>query len=277
MIMFFTDLDNTLIYSYKHDIGMAKRCVEVYQGREISFMTEETYTLLNKVKKAVTIVPVTTRTVEQYGRIDLGIGQFPYALVCNGGILLADGKEDALWYRKSLELVSDCTKELAYGEVLLGQDRNRCLEVRNIRGLFLFTKSKKPLESVRFLRKELDTAAVDVFCNGMKVYIVPKKLNKGNAVSRLRERVKADYVIAAGDSEFDVPMLLSAQLAFAPDALKESEVFAEIQRNSDVRHGGSGEAVQCAGGVHENIVFMRGDRVFSEELLTYIIRNCRKG
>ena len=39
MRIFFTDLDNTLIYSYKRDIGDAKRCVEVYQGREISFMT----------------------------------------------------------------------------------------------------------------------------------------------------------------------------------------------------------------------------------------------
>ena len=43
MILFFCDLDNTLIYSYKHEIGSKKRCVELYQGREISFMTEQTY------------------------------------------------------------------------------------------------------------------------------------------------------------------------------------------------------------------------------------------
>ena len=46
MIAFHTDLDNTLIYSYKHDIGPQKRNVELYQGREISYITEETYHLL---------------------------------------------------------------------------------------------------------------------------------------------------------------------------------------------------------------------------------------
>ena len=39
MAIFFTDLDNTLIYSYRRDIGRDKVCVELYQGREISFVT----------------------------------------------------------------------------------------------------------------------------------------------------------------------------------------------------------------------------------------------
>ena len=46
-----TDLDNTLIYSYKHDIGIQKRNVEIYQGREISYITDKTYDLLKKVKE----------------------------------------------------------------------------------------------------------------------------------------------------------------------------------------------------------------------------------
>ena len=64
MMVFCTDLDNTLIYSYKHDIGENKRCVEIYQDREISFITQETYRLLCEVKKQAMIVPVTARTVE---------------------------------------------------------------------------------------------------------------------------------------------------------------------------------------------------------------------
>ncbi len=35
MIVFYSDLDNTLIYSYRREIGGKKRCVEVYQGRDI--------------------------------------------------------------------------------------------------------------------------------------------------------------------------------------------------------------------------------------------------
>ena len=46
VIGFFTDLDNTLIYSYKHDIGTDKECVEIYNDREISFSTKNTLKLI---------------------------------------------------------------------------------------------------------------------------------------------------------------------------------------------------------------------------------------
>ena len=97
MIIFNTDLDKTLIYSYKHDIGNDKLCAEIYQGRQVSFVTRRTAELLKRVNETVLLVPTTTRTLEQYVRIDLGIGTPHYALVCNGGILLTDGEEDSGW------------------------------------------------------------------------------------------------------------------------------------------------------------------------------------
>ena len=100
-IVFHTDLDNTLIYSYKHELGADKRCVEVYHGREISFITAETERLLQQIKareNQIVMIPTTTRTTEQYHRIQLGIGELPYALVCNGGVLLVRGREDEDWY-----------------------------------------------------------------------------------------------------------------------------------------------------------------------------------
>ena len=64
------DLDNTLIYSCRHDIGEEKVCVELYEGREVSFMTKRSLSLLKEVQKKALFVPVTTRTAEQYRRID---------------------------------------------------------------------------------------------------------------------------------------------------------------------------------------------------------------
>ncbi len=64
MVVFHSDLDNTLIYSYKHDIGSDKKCVEVYQNREVSFMTKKSFDLLKAVKEKVVFVPTTTRTQE---------------------------------------------------------------------------------------------------------------------------------------------------------------------------------------------------------------------
>ena len=107
MVVFCTDLDNTIIYSYKHDIGDRKRNVELYQGREISFITDKTYDLLREIKNNIIIIPTSTRTKEQYDRIDLGIGAFEYALVCNGGLLIKQGKSDADWYEESLKLIEE--------------------------------------------------------------------------------------------------------------------------------------------------------------------------
>ena len=247
MILFHCDLDNTLIYSYKLEIKTKKRCVEIYQGREVSFMTEATCRLLNKVKNKVSIIPTTTRTVEQYQRIDLGIGTLDYALMCNGGVLFLHGKEDATWYEETKALIAESRAELLYGEKLLEKDKNRCFEVRNIRDLFLFTKSNNPAASAAYLRKYLDTEKAEVFCNGIKVYIVPRQLNKGSALLRLKKRLGAELVIAAGDSGFDIPMLNQADFALAP---------AELKREA---------------GLLESVIYVEEGKLFSEMLLKKIL------
>ncbi len=217
-----TDLDNTLIFSYKRDIGSVKRCVELYNGREISFITNKTYELLKKVKNKMLIVPVTTRTVEQYKRIDLGIGDFPYALVCNGGVMLRNGEEDIQWYKESTDRIADSIPELKKAVRLLEKDLDVCFEIRFIRELFVFTKSNTPAQTAQRLREQLDPDKAEVFTNGMKVYAVPNGLNKGTAVQRLKAFLGENMVIAAGDSEFDIPMLKSSDHAVCPSGLEFS-------------------------------------------------------
>lgn len=221
MIVFCSDLDNTLIYSYKRDIGSSKQCVEIYEGREVSFMTSYSSQILRRLHEKICFVPVTTRTVEQYQRIRLSTGEPELALVANGGILLVKGTEDKQWYEESLRLTACCSGELLRAERLLEQDESRCFEVRNIRELFLFTKSQHPEKTVDKLKRNLDTNKIDVFENGSKVYAVPKELNKGRAVKRLRKRLGDCFVIGAGDSEFDIPLLYEADLGFLPDALSK--------------------------------------------------------
>lgn len=246
MIVFNVDMDNTVIYSYKHDIGDVKKCAEIYQDREISFMTYKTQELLREISEQILVIPTTTRTREQYERIDLGIGKIPYALVCNGGVLLVDGEEDDNWYRESLEIIKDSNEQLKTAVKLLDQDANRSFEVRFIRDLFVFTKSAKPEETIKMLMECLDTSKVDVMSNGVKVYVVPKELSKGNAVIRLKERLGADKVFAAGDSEFDISMLQCVDVAIAPASLE----FDNINDNQIIR--------------------ISGDELFSEKVMEYL-------
>lgn len=246
MIAFHSDLDNTLIFSYKHEIGDAKRCVEIYQGREVSFITEATYRLLKRLPEQVLLIPTTTRTEEQYRRIDLGLGQPKYALVCNGGVLLVNGREEEEWYRESIKLITECREELREAERILTEDEDRIFEVRKIRELFLFTKSEKPERSAKRLRTALDRSKMDVFTNGVKVYAIPKKLNKGEAVKRLRKRLHPEKVVAAGDSTFDLPMLAEADVGLAPEELAEKYELGKT------------------------IICIKQSKVFSEQILEYL-------
>lgn len=219
LTVFHADLDNTLIYSFRHDIGEKKTCVEVYEGREVSFMTDRSSSLLKKINAHLLLVPTTTRTEEQYRRIDLKTGPLPYALACNGGVLLHRGEEVEAWYEASLRRIENSRGELLRARILMEEEKDRIFEVRNIRNLFLFTKSSEPQKTAERLRSALDGSSVQVFQNGYKVYALPVGLDKGSAVRRFRDYIKADRVIAAGDSEFDVPMLEAADLAYAPQAL----------------------------------------------------------
>ncbi len=241
MTVFHADLDNTLIYSCRHEIGREKTNVELYEGRQVSFMTEASSRLLRKVREKAVFVPVTTRTREQYDRIDLKTGVPDYALVCNGGVLLKQDEEISEWYEESLRMIKGSRREFRRAMDYMREDRDRLLEVRNIRDLFLFTKSSCPLKSAEHMRERLDLSLVNIFTNGTKVYVLPKGLDKGTAVRRFREYIKADRVIAAGDSVFDVPMLREADLAYAPERLKaealpeghvkgvpESELFSDV-------------------------------------------------
>jgi len=232
-MIFFTDLDNTMIYSYKHDIGPDTLDVELYQGRNISFVTAKSHQYLKQVRDKMQVVPVTTRTIEQYERIDLKVGNFEHALVCNGGILLENGKRVDKWYQESLAMIEESVETLHKAIEVLENDARRTFEVRFIEKLFVFTKCDEPEQVVEELKVLLNpsenaceaenTSVVDVFNNGTKVYVVPRILNKGRAVERFVEWKNADseIIIAAGDSEFDISMLKVADHGLAPDGFTD--------------------------------------------------------
>lgn len=216
MIIFCTDIDNTIIYSYKYGIGNDKINVEIYQGREISFVSKKTLSLLEKVKDEILIIPISTRTEQQYNRINFKIGKMEYALVCNGGVLLVNGIRDEEWYRESLGIIKDSKPEIDKVMLMLEADNRRTFELRLIDDLFVFTKCDNPKDVVEDLKKILDNNQVRVFNKGIKVYIVPVNLSKGVALKRLRQRFKPEYIIAAGDSEFDVSMVEEADCGLVP-------------------------------------------------------------
>ena len=54
-----------------------------------------------------------------------------------------------------------------------------------------------------------------------KVYCLPSMLNKGNAIERFAKKFGEAISIAAGDSEFDIPMLARADTRIIPPVLEQ--------------------------------------------------------
>lgn len=212
-MIFACDLDNTLIHSYKTE-KKGDVCVEWKDGKELSFMSRYSYDLLNDVIERICFVPVTTRSSEQFGRIRFGRNQPQYALIANGGVLLRNGNADRQWLEESSGLISDSVDELYKAMRLLESDKNVNFDIRLVDNMFVFTKSAAPELTLDFLNKNIVSAKADVFSNGSKIYVLPKSLNKANALKRFK-LYKGDFLaVAAGDSEFDVGMLEEAQVSF---------------------------------------------------------------
>lgn len=221
MILLASDLDNTLVFSPRRDIKGEKKCVEIYKNEENSYMTIKSIEILKKLQKKLTFIPITTRSSIGFSRIDFScIGIPKYALTCNGGVLLVDGKVDDEWYNYSLELVKDSNNTLDKAVKILKMDLNLSLDIRKVENLFVFTKSNDPEKTVQMLKDNLDENLVDILTQGVKIYIMPKVLNKGMGVSRLKDKFRPEKIFTAGDTVFDIPMLRMGDIGYYPEELK---------------------------------------------------------
>lgn len=218
MKIFASDLDNTLIYSYKKDMGKDKVLVETKEGKKLSFMSSYSHKLLSKIK----FIPVTTRSLEQYRRIEFFKGYQPeYALIANGGILLHYGKIEDNWYSDSLKMAEPALPEMNKGIEILKEDSDIYFEIRRVDRLFVFTKSHNIEKTIKNLKEKLKPEMVDIHNHREKLYIFPKVLNKGVSLERLRELLKPQNIICAGDSEMDIPMLEKADISIFPESLEK--------------------------------------------------------
>lgn len=223
MILFASDLDNTLIHSYKK-ANLQDICVEYKDEKALSYMTPSAYNLLSMLRKQkdICFVPLTTRSSEQYERIKFFNDTCPeLALSANGGILYENGVKNSDWFNESRELISDCCTEFEKGIDHLQDDEYVYFETRLVDELFVFTKSAAPLTTKTVLESVLDLNKVCIFNIGEKVYIFPNVLTKGNALRRLKEKFSFKTTICAGDSEFDYSMLNEADYALCPGQIKE--------------------------------------------------------
>lgn len=217
MNVLFLDLDNTLLYSHRHDFPGAKRWVEMLHGKPQSFMTEKTYQYF-KNQRRFQVVPVTTRTPEQFARLDGLMADFGWrsALLCNGALLLQNGQEDHAWTQASQQCAQEERPAWEAARALAG---TLAEDIVTIPPFLFYVKTDDAETVLSALRVQTDPDRLTLLRDARKVYCFPRSLNKGTALRRYQDRFGPFFAIAAGDSTFDLPMLEQAELGFCPGAL----------------------------------------------------------
>ncbi|MEU5161437.1 HAD family hydrolase [Streptomyces sp. NPDC020875] len=223
-----SDLDRTLIYSaaalgLDGPDALAPRllCLEVYQSKPLSYVTETAAGLLARLAAETVFVPSTTRTREQYGRIRLPGPPPAYAICANGGHLLVDGVSDPSWRRAVAARLTDECAPLAEvrGHLLAVADPAWLLKERTAEDLFAYLvvdRDRLPDGWVGELADWAGPRGWTVSLQGRKIYAVPRPLTKSAAVREVARRTGATEILAAGDSLLDADLLLAADRAWRP-------------------------------------------------------------
>ena len=228
--IWFTDLDNTLIFSHRHEIPSPKLLAEYYQGREQSYMTELTLQFLQRFseRQGHLFVPLTTRKREQYERIFLLREKlsYSYALIANGAVLLKNGEENEQWTRDTLKMIEPAAAHLEKVYEVMQEHLGREHLHRNDTYM-VYARTENDPAFFQYLEKTFAPHGIQVFYSGSKLHCFPAILSKGTAVKRflsfLREENNVGTgdirTISSGDSSFDLSMLQETDISIYPDAL----------------------------------------------------------
>lgn len=232
-MIFATDLDNTMIFSHRLIKGDKEkvRCVEYYNGKPITYMTHTSIEKLKNLMKKIHVIPITTRSISQFERIEL-FSSTMYAVVDNGGTILQNGSVQVEWEKYIDSILSKYNFE--YALKVFSNIPNLILQPKIVDGKFLFAKSDDIDLCKKFLENELDTKRWKLSFQRAKVYAIPMEITKGNALKFINEKLINDKqsVISAGDSDLDLSMLEYADYSIIPRDCNlctlESEKFIEI-------------------------------------------------
>lgn len=228
--VFFSDLDQTLLYSYRsvsallsstderHDLVVA----EIYQDAPFGYIEFNANAQLGEISRGMDFVPTTTRTVAQYERIRFPQVKVEYAVTTNGGVILHNGVPDSEWSEYVVNnvlaesaFVSDVYNilEAEYGSA---EWVRKMYQVEDFFMYFALDRELMPETFVDDMEERASTWNYTVSLQGRKLYLIPANLSKGNAVKEVRNRLGSSFMSAAGDSILDKSILLIADEAWRP-------------------------------------------------------------
>ncbi len=227
-VMVACDLDQTLIYSAN---SMALQCpdssapamvvAEVYEGKPLSFMTRTAWGALERLVDEAIFVPITTRTVQQFRRVNIPGRDKGYAVTTNGAVLLHDGVPDPAWTDLiHASVKANCAPLQEVQDYVLGATKpSAILRGRVAEDLFVYcivNRDELSADYLDDLSGWCQERGWTTSLQGRKLYCVPSPITKEAALTEIRRRHPVDMLVAAGDSRLDAGILQLADSAIRP-------------------------------------------------------------
>lgn len=200
------DIDGTIMHSRKHYMP-DDVCVEVIEGEDCGFMSWYMLKTLEKALSFARLVPVTSRSIEQYMRIAWPESIKPdEAFVANGALLLKARFDNT--YEKTAvidinneEYMHDLKVSL---EILSADFRFR--NPRIVDGCYAMAVIKDGFSAYDVRDVGLCLPRMKFHCEGKKCYLYPRTCNKGAAIKYIKTIQPDALIFCGGDSDNDVSM-----------------------------------------------------------------------
>lgn len=202
--LFCVDIDNTLICQTVPDkYGI---CVAVKNGKNASYMRNDTYDKFVRLTSLITVLPVTTRCRESYENIYLK-KFFERALVDNGAILVSKSSQEMKdWIFDSRKLIEGA--KVSFDEARKLIEAYGYTEKWGSEFVLDYTCKGITQDDKKELMKELDKFSGDLLVRmgETSMLCTYKNLSKGENIKRYARKFNYNLFISAGDSLEDVSM-----------------------------------------------------------------------
>ncbi|MFC9967987.1 HAD family hydrolase [Nocardia ignorata] len=208
--------------------SVEKECVEYYEGEPLSYMTTTAIARLRELAANAPVIPTTTRTIEQFQRIELPGAPWRFAITSNGGNILVDGIPDPAWRLSIDDQVNATGATLAsVGAELRSRISDSWVtKYREADALFCYLVVRPDAVPAGFLAEWGTWCRANGWSasqQGRKIYTMPDAVCKSLAVAEVRRRLTESgelsdgaRLFAAGDGALDARMLESADAAIRP-------------------------------------------------------------
>jgi hydroxymethylpyrimidine pyrophosphatase-like HAD family hydrolase len=246
----FADLDDTLFQTLEKCAGLGpieslEPAAYYSNGSICSYTTPAQRAFFALVSEGMTVIPTTARSLDAFSRVNLGFSS--YAILNFGGIVLQpDGSIDRDWQGRMHGLmtaalpglqeiaarIDDWCAQTGYG------GRPRLVEDAGTPFFVVVKDPDKVALNLERVEREVvlpwiasDGRAYCVHRNGNNLAILPRTLDKADAVAWIAERLRAEHggivTFGMGDSRSDARFMADCDYAIIPRRTQLSKLTVE--------------------------------------------------